>query len=123
LCIEKLKPYDSYLAYGYISNKTVVELVHRRAYIKDGTARNALSDNLTVENNLSHLGLLCLSDLSHEIFSVGTHFDEATKLLATFKLSAPVGSYEKKVLKKFDEVEGHGGFLGEEMDAFVNKIL
>ena len=54
---------------------------------------------------------------------MGPHFDEATKVLATFKLSSPVGTYEKRVLKKSDDAEAQGGFLGEEMEIYVNKIL
>lgn len=106
-----------------MSNKSVVELVHRRAYVKDGGIRKPLSDNLSVEKVLGEQGILCLSDMSHEIFTVGAHFQEATKVLTTFKLSAPVGNYEKRVLKVHDEVETEGGFIGDEMDVFLNKIL
>jgi large subunit ribosomal protein L7e len=101
----------------------VVELVHRRAYIKDGADRLPLSDNITVEKALGDLGLLCLSDLSHEIFSVGAHFKEATGILSTFKLSAPVGQYQKKILKMHDKVDDKGGFIGDEMEEYLNKIL
>lgn len=124
LFAEKLKPYDGYVAYGYVPNKTVIELVHRRAYIKDKTGtRVPLSDNITVENTLGHLGILCLNDLSHEIYTVGPHFKEATGVLSTFQLSAPLGHYEKKVLKMNDEMETKGGFLGDQMEDFLNKIL
>jgi len=44
-------------------------------------------------------------------------------MLAPFKLSAPVGAYEKKLLDVTDEVEEKGGFLADEMDAFLAKIL
>ena len=118
-----MKPLDSYIAYGYISNKTVIELVHRRAYIYDGETRRALSDNISVEKKLGHLDILCLNDLSQQIFNVGPHFDDAIKILATFKLSSPVGNFEKSVLKKYDEAEAHGGFLGEEMETYLSKIL
>lgn len=85
--------------------------------------RKALSDNLTVEKKLGHLDVLCLNDLSQQIYTVGPHFDEAVKIFATFKLSSPVGKYEKSILKKSDEAELKGGFLGEEMETFLNKIL
>ena len=121
--IERLNPFDTYIAYGYISNKTVSELVHRRAYIFDGETRKALSDNISVEKKLGHLDILCLNDLSQQIYNVGPHFDEAIKIFATFKLSSPVGNYEKSILKKSDEAEAQGGFLGEEMETYLNKIL
>jgi large subunit ribosomal protein L7e len=120
-----LKPLDAYVAYGYISNKSVVELVHRRAYIstpKTG-GRTALSDNLMVEKVLGDRGLLCLNDLSHEIFTIGPNFAPATSILTTFKLSAPVGHFEKKILDIHDQVEEKGGFLADKMDDFLNKIL
>ena len=119
----QLKPLDAYVAYGYVTNKSVVELVHRRAFIENGGVKKPLSDNLTVEKSLGEKNILCLNDLSHEIYSVGPSFDSARKFLCTFKLSSPVGHYEKKILKVNDEVENGGGFLGEDMEAFLNKIL
>lgn len=121
--ITKLRALDSYVAYGYISQKSVEELVHRRAFTIAGGTKRPLSDNLTVENLLGDKGILCLSDLSHEIFNVGEYFGEALEVLCPFKLSNPVGTYEKRVLKVHDEVEHKGGFVGEEMDALLNKIL
>lgn len=121
--IAKLKPLDAYVAYGYISKKSVVELVHRRAYIKMEGTRKPLSDNITVENILGDKNIICLSDMSHEIYTVGPNFKSAINTLETFKLSAPVGSYEKKILHVNDKVEEKGGFLGEVMDEFLLKIL
>jgi large subunit ribosomal protein L7e len=103
--------------------KSVVELVHRRAFINSEGGKKPLSDNITVEKALGAQNIICLSDLSHEIFTVGPNFDTARKFLCTFKLSSPTGHYEKKILQKNDEVESHGGFLGEDMEAFLNKIL
>lgn len=119
----RLKPLDAYVAYGYVSNKSCVELVHRRAFIQDGTVRKPLSDNITVEKALSQCNIICLNDLSHEIYEVGSNFDKATRFLCPFKLSAPVGHYEKKVLKINDDIESKGGFMGEDMETFLNKIL
>jgi large subunit ribosomal protein L7e len=121
--IAKLRCIDAYVAYGYISNKNVVELVHRRAYITENKERKPLSDNIVVEKLLGDKDMLCLADMSHEIYSVGANFEAATGLLCTFQLSAPIGAYEKKVLQVHDKVEEMGGFLGERMEDFLNKIL
>lgn len=118
-----LKHLDAYVAYGYVTNKTVVEMVHRRAYIVADGVRKPLSDNITVEKLLGDKDILCLNDLSHEIYNVGPNFDTALKVFCPFKLSSPVGHYEKKVLNIHDKVEERGGFLGDKMDAFLNKIL
>ncbi len=119
-----LKPLDSYVAYGYISNKSCVELVHRRAYTVAEGVRKPLSDNVTVEKALGDKDILCLNDLSHEIYSIGPNFEEALKILCPFKLACPVGHYEKKILHVNDKVEERGGFLsGSAMEDFLNKIL
>lgn len=121
--ITKLKPYDAYLAYGYISQKSVEELVHRRAFVINAGTKVALRDNVMIENMLGSKGMICLDDMSHEIFNVGKEYDAARETLCPFKLSAPVGGYEKKVLKIHDEVESQAGFLGQDMEAFLEKIL
>ena len=126
--IAALKPLDAYVAYGYITKKSVEELVHRRAFIesKDEDGKKLalpLSNNITVENALGDKNIICLNDLSHEIYTVGANFEAASKFLTTFHLSSPVGHYEKKVLKVNDEVEKLGGFLGGDMEAFLCKIL
>jgi len=108
----RLKPLDAYVAYGYVSNKSCVELVHRRAFIKDGAVRKPLSDNMAVEKALSQCNIICLNDLSHEIYEVGNNFDKARQFLCPFQLSVSVGHYEKKVPTINDDVESKGGFMG-----------
>jgi len=121
--ITHLRALDSYVAYGYISLKLVEELVHRRAFTTQGGSKRPLSDNITVEGLLGEQGILCLSDLSHEIYNVGENFQVSLDVLCPFKLSNPVGSYEKRVLKQHDAVEQTGGFLGDEMEQLLEKIL
>lgn len=123
-CIKKLKPYDAYLAYGYVSMATVEQLLQRRAYTSAITGqRQTLSDNMTIEKLLGDLNILCVSDLVHELYSVGEHFDKAKAFLCTFKLASPVGGYEKEVLHVHDKVEEKGGFLSDTMDNFLAKIV
>lgn len=77
-----------------------------------------------MEKLLGDHGMICLSDLSHEIYKVGPNFDVAISTLSPFKLAAPMGNYEKKVLKEHNVVEDKGGFLDEgAMEEFLNKIL
>lgn len=121
--IKKLSALDAYLAYGYVSHKSVIELVHRRAYYLRSGKRSPLSDNITVEKALGDKNILCLNDLSHEIFNIGENFDHCNNMLCTFQLSAPIGHYEKKILQNHDEVEEKGGFLGDKMEDFLSKIL
>ncbi len=101
----------------------MIELVHRRAFANLGGQRRPLTDNMTIEEALGHLGILCLNDLVNEIYSVGPNFDEVSNFLMTFKLAAPVGHFEKTILNQNDKVEEKGGFLGGDMDDFLSKIL
>lgn len=123
--ISKLKSLDSYIAYGYISKKSVEELVHRRAFTNIDGKRKALSDNMIVEKALGSAGIICLNDLSNELYTVGEHYKSCMNILCTFKLASPVGGYEKKVLNVHDKVElTGGGFLdGTKMETFLCNIL
>lgn len=123
--IQKLKAYDAYVAYGYISQALVEQLLQRRAYTDAiSGARHTLSDNVVIEQLLGEkCNILCVSDLVHEIHSVGEHFDSALAILSTFKLAAPVGGFEKEVLKVHDQVEEKGGFIGKDMERFIEKIV
>lgn len=121
--IARLKPLDSYVAYGYLTRKSVDELVHRRAHVRKRGQRTPLTDNITVETLLGEHGILCLNDLAHEIFSVGSNFTKGLDTLCPFQLSAPVGHFEKKILNIHDKIETHAGFIGSNMDEFLNKLL
>lgn len=120
----KLRPFDAYLAYGFLSCKSVIDLLHRRTFANINGSRRALSSNIEVEKTLGHLGILCLNDLVKEIYGVGPNFDNVTDFVMPYKLSSPVGHFEKKILNQNDKVEEKGGFLsGDGMDAFLGKIL
>eukprot|EP01041_Mallomonas_annulata_P010327 gene10327-21552_t len=121
--IAQLKPIDTYVAYGYVTFNSVSELIHRRTYTEFGGRRKPLTDNITVEEALGDKDILCLNDLALEIFNIGSTFEDCLKILSTYRLSSPVGHFEKKVLDIHDEVEDKGGFLGNDMDVFLNKIL
>jgi large subunit ribosomal protein L7e len=122
--VARLKPLDSYVAYGFLSAQLVHDLIHRRAYIQHGGVRTHLSDNMVLENILGDRNILCLNDLAHEIFTIGPAFADCLSILVPFQLSAPVGGYERKILQIHDEVESKGGFLTEnELEIFIRKIL
>lgn len=121
--IRALKPIDAYVAYGYVTKSSVEELIHRRAYTTANGRREPLSDNMMVEQLVGDKGMVCLNDVSDEIYRIGENFEAATSILAPFKLASPEGNYEQKVLKKHDEVTDMGGFIGDQMEEFLNKIL
>ena len=110
------------MAYGYLSEQIVSDMIHRRTFLS-GREAKPLTDNLTVEKLLGDQGILCLNDLAHEVYTVGPHFDKAVKIIRPFKLSAPVGHFEKKILNVHDQVEGKAGFIGQQVEEFLKKIL
>ena len=87
-CIDfssgQLRPYDAYLAYGFISCSSVIELLHRRTYASVNGSRRALSSNMEVEKALGHIGILCLNDLVNEVYTVGPNFDKVTDFLMPY---------------------------------------
>ena len=100
-----------------------MDLLQRRAYMTVDGIRKPLTDNITIEKLLGEKNILCLTDLSHEIYSLGENLDSALKILTAFNLTTPLGQFEKKILKNHDSVETRGGYLGDAMDSFLQKIL
>ncbi|RYG48194.1 hypothetical protein EON67_07830 [archaeon] len=97
------------------------ELVYKRGYAKLNKQRVAIGDNAVVEAGLGHLGLMCVEDLIHEIYTVGPHFKEANNFLWTFKLSSPLGGLERK-LSHFIE-GGQAGNREDKINALVSRML
>ena len=111
------------MAYGFLSNQAVTELIHRHAYTLEKGQLKPLSDNLIIEKLLGDKNILCLNDLVHEIYHVGENFDSCLRVLKPFKLAQPVGNFEKKILNVHDEVESHAGFIGDKIEEFIQKIV
>jgi len=62
-----------------------------------------------------------VEDLVHEIYTVGAHFKEANNFLWPFKLSSPLGGFDKK-LSHFIE-GGQNGNREHEINALVQRML
>jgi len=112
-----LKLVEPYVAYGYPNLKTVRELIYKRGFAKINKQRIPLSDNSLIEQHLSKIGIICIEDIIHEIYTVGRHFKVVNKFLWPFKLSSPRGGFRKKLLH-FCE----GGDAGNRED-FVNALV
>ncbi|KAK5013389.1 60S ribosomal protein L7, partial [Cryomyces antarcticus] len=67
---EMLKIVEPFVAYGYPNLKTVRELIYKRGYGKVDKQRIPLTDNAVIEEQLGKLGIVCMEDLIHEIFTV-----------------------------------------------------
>ncbi|XP_071956740.1 large ribosomal subunit protein uL30-like [Antedon mediterranea] len=94
--LQMLRLVEPYIAWGYPNLKTVRELIYKRGYGKVDRRRVAITDNSVIEGTLGNLGIICVEDLIHEIFTVGPNFKKANNFIWPFKLSSPRGGYKKK---------------------------
>jgi len=94
--ITMLRLVEPYITYGEPNVKTISQLIYKRGFAKVDKQRVGLTDNSVVAKNLGKFNIICIEDLIHEIYSVGTHFKEANNFLWPFKLSSPLGGFVKK---------------------------
>jgi len=116
--LEMLKVVEPWIAYGYPNLKTVRELIYKRGYGKIEKQRIALTDNSLIEANLGKLGIVCMEDLIHEIFTVGPNFKQAANFLWPFKLNNPNGGFRTRKFRHYVE----GGDLGNREDK-INALV
>ncbi|KAL3315341.1 60S ribosomal protein L7 [Cichlidogyrus casuarinus] len=114
--LNMLRIIDPYIMWGYPSLKTVRQLIYKRGFIRFGGRREPLSNQL-IMRKVGHLGMICVEDVVHEIFTVGPNFKAASSLLWHFKLNNPTGGFRKKT-NHFVE----GGDFGNR-EEYINRIL
>nr|CAX71624.1 large subunit ribosomal protein L7e [Schistosoma japonicum] len=114
--LNMLRIIDPYIAWGYPSLKLVRQLIYKRGFCKYHGSRLPLTNDL-IRRKLGHLGLICVEDLVHEIYTVGPNFKQAVGFLWTFKLNNPSGGFRKKG-KHFVE----GGDFGNR-ETYINQLL
>jgi large subunit ribosomal protein L7e len=94
--ITMLRLVEPFITYGEPNVKTISQLIYKRGFAKVTKQRIPLTDNRIIADNLGKYNIICIEDLIHEIYTVGTHFKEANNFLWPFKLSSPLGGYVKK---------------------------
>lgn len=115
--INMLRIAEPYIAWGYPNLKTVRDLIYKRGYGRVRGQRIPLKDNTIIENRLGKMNIICIEDLIHEIFTVGSHFRQANNFLWYFKLNNPKGGWRKKVTHYVE-----GGDFGNREDK-INVLL
>jgi len=95
--INMLRKVEPYITWGYPNLKSVSDLVYKRGFGKLNKQRIPFTDNKVIAQGLGHLGIVCVEDLIHEIYTVGAHFKEANNFLWPFHLSSPLGGFNAKV--------------------------
>jgi large subunit ribosomal protein L7e len=111
---------EPYVTYGYLSLKTVRDLIYKRGHVKFNGQRIRIQDNDVIENKLGRYGIRCIEDLIHEIYTCGRNFKRANNFLWPFKLSSPRGGYVKKGIH-FQE-GGDYGNREEMLSQFVARM-
>lgn len=103
--------------FSYPNLKTVRELIYKRGFAKVNKQRIPITDNSIIERALGKQKIICIEDLIHEIYTVGSNFKKANNFLWPFKLNNPTGGFKKKT-NHFVE----GGDFGNREDA-INSLV
>jgi large subunit ribosomal protein L7e len=117
---KMLKLVEPYITYGTPNLKTVREMIYKRGFVKAHKQRVPITDNSIIANKLGKLGIICVEDVIHEIFTVGKNFKKVNKFLWPFKLSSPRGGYSKKTTH-FQE-GGDAGNREDKINTFVQRM-
>ncbi|GAB0182244.1 60S ribosomal protein L7 [Grus americana] len=115
--INMLRIVEPYIAWGYPNLKSVHELIYKRGYGKINKQRIALTDNSLIQKRLGKLGIICMEDVIHEIYTVGKNFKVVNNFLWPFKLSSPRGGMKKKTIHFVE-----GGDAGNREDQ-INRLI
>lgn len=102
---------------SYPNLKSVKELIYKRGAGKVDRQRIPIVDNKLIEDNLGKFGIICIEDLVHEIYTVGSHFKQASNFLWPFKLSSPTGGMRNKATHYIE-----GGDYGNREDKINDMI-
>jgi len=118
--LQMLKLIEPYVTYGYPNLKTVRELIYKRGFAKVNKQRVAITDNAVIEGTLGKHGVICLEDVVHEIFTVGSHFKQVNRFLWPFKLNTPRGGW---IAKKHHYNEGgDAGLREDQISSLVQRM-
>ncbi|XP_003703043.1 ribosomal protein L7 [Megachile rotundata] len=115
--INMLRIVEPYITWGYPNLKSVRELIYKRGFAKINRQRIPITSNAVIEKKLGRFGIICVEDLIHEIFTVGSKFKFASNFLWPFKLNTPTGGWRKKTNHYVE-----GGDFGNREDK-INELL
>jgi len=115
--IQMLRIADPFITWGYPTQETISKMIYKRGAGNINGQRIKLSNNATIEKGLGHLGINCIEDLIHEIYTVGDNFKEANNWLFPIKLMTPRGGW-RKITNHFIE----GGDFGNR-EEYINALI
>jgi len=115
--LNMLRICEPYITWGYPNLKSVRDLIYKRGFAKARGRRIPLTSNDIIERKLGAGNIICMEDLVHEVFSVGTQFKYASNFLWPFKLNTPTGGWRKKTTHYVE-----GGDFGNREEK-INELL
>ncbi|CAD6236436.1 GSCOCG00008181001-RA-CDS [Cotesia congregata] len=115
--INMLRIVEPYVTWGYPNLKSVRELIYKKGFAKIDRQRIAITSNEIIEKKLGRTDIICVEDLIHEIFTVGSKFKYASNFLWPFKLNTPTGGWRKKTNHYVE-----GGDFGNREDK-INELI
>jgi len=121
--VQMIQTVEPFVTYGYPNLKSVKELIKKRGRGFIQRKRTPLIDNALIEKEFGKDGVLCVEDLVHEIFTMGSHFDKIVQFLVPFKLNIIKDLKDIKIRKN-----GHfkdGGLYGNrenKINQLINKM-
>jgi large subunit ribosomal protein L7e len=115
--IQMLRMADPFIAWGYPSQETIKKMLYKRGAGLINGQRIPFVNNSVIEKGLGSLGINCIEDLVHEIYTVGPNFKKANNWLAPVRLSTPSGGW-RKITNHFIE----GGDFGNR-EQYINALF
>lgn len=82
-----LKLVEPYVTYGYPSIQTVRDLIFKHGYLSIDGKKTPINSNQLIEEHLGSLGVLCIEDIVHELFTVSDNFKAIRSKLLPFLVS------------------------------------
>merc|ERR1712088_678453 len=119
--INMLRICEPYISWGTPNLKSVRELIYKRGFLKVEGKGTPITSNDLVESTLGRHGMICVEDLIHEIFTVGSNFKYVSNTLWPFKLNTPNGGWRKKT-NHFVE-GGDFGNREDKIDALLRNMI
>lgn len=109
------------IAWGYPSLKTVKDLVYKRGFARVNGQRIPIASNSLIERKLRKIGMTCIEDLIHELYTVGPNFKKVSNFFWHFKLNNPKGGFRKKTNHYVEG--GDFGNREDKINALVSRML
>lgn len=79
-----LKVIEPFVVYGYPNIAIIRELIFKKGFARINGKKTAIQSNTMIEEHLGNVGIICLEDIIHEIFTVGPNFKAVNEFLCAF---------------------------------------